>query len=519
MKTVTKIGGQLVFPTQKHKLRVAAYCRVSTDSEEQLVSLATQRKHYEAYITANPDWEFAGIYYDEGITGTKKEKRPALLRLIDDCEHKKIDFIVTKSISRFARNTTDCLELVRKLLELTVYIYFEKENLNTGSMERELMLSILSGLAEKESVSIAENSTWSIQSRFQNGTFKLAYAPYGYDVIEGKLVLQPEQATIVKAMFDQTLAGIGTDAIAKKLNAKEIPAKRGTHWTATTIRGILKNENYTGDAIFQKTYTDSHFNRHHNHGEKDKYRVEHHHEAIITKDIFEATQQVIRQRGKEKGALPQDKKYQNRYPFSGVIRCHQCGATFKRRIQGGRNSYVAWCCTTHVADATKCSLKYIKETALEYAFVTMMNKLIFGHAFVLKPLLASLRSLHSDDSITVIQDLDTKLAENAEHQKTLAYLLAKKYLEPAIYQKGNNELLQEAEQWQHQKDSLVDFLNDDNKTVHETRKLLQYTCKAKMLTVFDGAIFQQFVEQILVYSRAKIGFKLKCGITLRERLV
>lgn len=519
MKTVTKIGGQLVFPTPKHKLRVAAYCRVSTDSEEQLVSLATQRNHYEAYITANPDWEFAGIYYDEGITGTKKEKRPALLRLIDDCEHKKIDFIVTKSISRFARNTTDCLELVRKLLELTVYIYFEKENLNTGSMESELMLSILSGLAENESVSIAENSTWSIQRRFQNGTFKLAYAPYGYDVIEGKLVLQPEQAPIVKAMFDQTLAGIGTDAIAKELNAKKIPAKRGTHWTATTVRGILKNENYTGDAIFQKTYTDSHFNRHHNHGEKDKYRVEHHHEAIITKDMFEATQQVIRQRGKEKGALPQDKKYQNRYPFSGIIRCHQCGATFKRRIQGGHNSYVAWCCATHVADTTKCSLKYIKEAALEYAFVTMMNKLIFGHAFVLKPLLASLRTLHSNDSITVIQDLDTKLAENAEHQKTLAYLLTKKYLEPAMYQKGNNELLQEAEQWQHQKDSLVDFLNDDNKTVHETRELLQYTCKAKMLTGFDEAVFQQFVEQILAYSRTNIGFKLKCGITLRERLV
>ena len=320
-------------------------------------------------------------------------------------------------------------------------------------------------------------------------------------------------------MFDQTLAGIGTDAIAKELNAKKIPAKRGTHWTATTVRGILKNENYTGDAIFQKTYTDSHFNRHHNHGEKDKYRVEHHHEAIITKDMFEATQQVIRQRGKEKGALPQDKKYQNRYLFSGIIRCHQCGATFKRRIQGGHNSYVAWCCATHVADTTKCSLKYIKEAALEYAFVTMMNKLIFGHAFVLKPLLASLRTLHSNDSITVIQDLDTKLAENAEHQKTLAYLLTKKYLEPAMYQKGNNELLQEAEQWQHQKDSLVDFLNDDNKTVHETRELLQYTCKAKMLTGFDEAVFQQFVEQILVYSRTNIGFKLKCGITLRERLV
>lgn len=182
MKRITKIG-ETAAPVKK-KLRVAAYCRVSTASDEQLVSLEAQKTHYENYIKANDEWEFAGLYYDEGISGTKKEKRDALMTLMADCEHGKIDMIITKSISRFARNTTDCLELVRRLLEFQIPIYFEKENLNTESMESELMLSILSSLAESESVSISENEKWSIKRRFQNGTYIIAYPPYGYDNVD-----------------------------------------------------------------------------------------------------------------------------------------------------------------------------------------------------------------------------------------------------------------------------------------------------------------------------------------------
>ena len=183
MKKITKIEENTTDSFLKPKLRVAAYCRVSTDRDEQLVSLQAQKTHYETYIKANPEWQYAGIYYDEGVSGTKKENRTELLRMISDCESRKIDLIITKSISRFARNTTDCLEMVRKLVDLGVYIYFEKENINTQSMESELMLSILSGLAESESISISENNKWSIQRRFQNGTFKVAYPPYGYENI------------------------------------------------------------------------------------------------------------------------------------------------------------------------------------------------------------------------------------------------------------------------------------------------------------------------------------------------
>ena len=519
MKKVTKIAENTTDFTERPKLRVAAYCRVSTDSDDQLVSLATQIKHYESYINANPDWEFAGLYYDEGITGTKKEKRPELLRMISDCENKKLDFIITKSISRFARNTTDCLELVRKLLNLRIFIYFEKENINTGSMESELMLSILSGLAESESVSIAENSKWSAKHRFQNGTFKISYPPYGYDTMDGKMVVNESQAEIVRFIFAEILSGKGTHKIADELNRRGVPSKKGGRWTATTIRGMVGNEKYTGDAIFQKTYTDIHFNRHYNYGEKDQFLIKNHHDAIINHEDFEAAQSIIEQRGKEKGLERQNRKYQNRYPFSGKIICGQCGGKFKRRIHSTGRHNIAWCCTNHITDTDKCTMKYIPESDFEYAFIAMMNKLVFGHQMVLRPLLMELRGINSEDSVAKLHELDKKLEENAEQRKVLVTLQNRGYLEPAVYNKGNNELLQETERIQRQKESISRFINSDNINLHEVSELLQYATKATMLKGFDGELFTRFVERILVYCRTEIGFELKCGITLKERLV
>ena len=222
MKKVTKIAESTSAKVKLKKIKVAAYCRVSTDSDAQLESLEAQKTHYESYITSRDDWEFAGLYYDEGITGTKKDKRPELLRLIDDCKAGKVDFIVTKSISR---NTTDCLELVRKLLALHIPIFFEKENINTGSMESELFLAILSSMAEGESVSISENSKWSIQKRFENGTFKCSYPPYGYDWDGEQMIINPEQAAVVKEIFAALLSGKGTHAIADDLNLRGITSR------------------------------------------------------------------------------------------------------------------------------------------------------------------------------------------------------------------------------------------------------------------------------------------------------
>lgn len=224
------------------------------------------------------------------------------------------------------------------------------------------MLSILSGLAESESISISENTKWAIQRRFQNGTFKISYPPYGYQNIDGQMIINPKQAEIVKYIFAEVLSGKGTQKVANDLNQKGIPSKRGGRWTATTIRGILTNEKYTGDVILQKTYTDSHFNRHTNYGEKNMYLVENHHEAIISPEDFEAVDAILNQRAKEKGIEKRNSKYLNRYSFSSKIICSECGSTFKRRIHSsGTRKYIAWCCSKHISNITECSMQFIRD--------------------------------------------------------------------------------------------------------------------------------------------------------------
>lgn len=293
MKTVTKINQ--VESMLIRKKRVAAYCRVSTDNIDQLLSLDTQKQHYENYIKSNPEWEYAGLYYDEGISGTKKDKRDGLKALINDCEKGLIDLVLTKSISRFSRNTTNCLELVRQLLKYDVCIQFEKENINTGSMESELMLAILASMVKDESVSISENSKWSIKRRFMNGTFIIGYPPYGYANVDGEMIIVPEQAEVVRNIFADTLNGKSTHSIAQELNRQGIPTKKGGNWTASTINGIINNEKYTGDVLFQKTFTDDNFNRHSNKGDCDQFLCKDHHEAIVSHETFDKANEVLKQ--------------------------------------------------------------------------------------------------------------------------------------------------------------------------------------------------------------------------------
>jgi hypothetical protein len=336
--------------------------------------------------------------------------------------------------------------------------------------------------------------------------------------VDGQLVVNESEAEIVRLIFAKILSGKGSGKIAEELNRRGVPTRRGASWSDVTIRGMIGNERYTGDAIFQKTFTDEYFNRHANKGERDVYVVQDHHEPIINREDFEAAQAVIARRAMEKGMDKREGKSTNRYPFSGKIICGSCGNTFKRRTNAGGRHKIAWCCITHLADIEKCPMKYIPESAFEYAFVTMMNKLIFAHQTVLKPLMVSLRGIESDDGRMNLQELDKKLEENAEQRKVLVSLMTKGYLDPAVYNKGNNELIQEAERIQHQKKSMLGYLYSDSKKLSEVTALLQYASKAAMLTDFDGELFTRFVERILVFSRTEIGFELGCGITLKERL-
>ncbi|WP_350343212.1 recombinase family protein [Proteinivorax tanatarense] len=519
MRKVTKIQGNESVAAKKNKLRVAAYARVSTDNVKQLVSLDVQKHHYETYIKANSDWDFVGIYYDEGISGTKKDNRAELQRLIKDCEDRKIDFIITKSVSRFARNTTDCLELVRKLTNIGVFIYFEKENINTQYMDSELMLSILSSLAENESISISENSKWAIKRRFKDGTYKISYPPYGYDCVDGSIVVNQKQAEVVKRIFTDALSGKGTERIAQELNSDGVPTKKGGQWRANTIRGILQNEKYTGDLLMQKTYTDETFTRRRNKGELDQYFIENHHEAIISHTDFEAANEAIKQRGKEKGVKKDCSKYLNRYPLSTKVICGECGSTFKRRIHSSkRNKYIAWCCSKHISNIEKCSMIYIREDRIHEAFILMMNKLIYSYKVMLRPLLQSLKSTDYAVNINQAQAIESKIEENAEQLKVLVNLMTKGYLEPALFNSQKNELIEEAKNLKEKKDMLYRSINGEVNRVTELEQLIKYVSKTDTILEFDEDRFEQFVDKIIAFSPTEIGFELKCGITLRERM-
>lgn len=519
MKKVTKIDKIQPSKVAKKKLRVAAYCRVSTDSDAQLESLETQKTHYEHYINSRDDWEFAGLYFDEGITGTKADKRPKLMCLIEDCKAKKVDFVITKSISRFSRNTTDCLDIVRTLLNLNIPVYFEKENINTGSMESELFLSILSSMAEGESTSISENNKWGIKKRFENGTYKLGYVPYGYRWENGEIIVDPEQAVIVKRIFSELLAGKGTDAIAKNLNTENVPTKKGGRWTSSSIRGILANEKYTGDCIFQKTYTDSNFNRHKNDGQLDQYYVADHHEAIISHEDFDAAAALIEQRANEKGIKRGSNKYQQRYAFSGKIICSECGDTFRRRIHTSTYvKYPAWVCNTHLTDTSKCSMLYLKDDDIKLAFATMINKLIYCHKLVLKPYLESLQANTSDKALLRIQQLETLLEQNAEQRETLHKLMAQGYIDQILFTQENNALLTQANDFRSDIEALNRSVTGDTSKVYETERLIHFCERGEMLLEYSEDLFELFVDHIEVYSRQSIGFILHCGLTFKERI-
>lgn len=519
MKRITKIEENKALSVKK-KTRVAAYCRVSTASDEQLISLDTQKAHYEDYIKSNVDWEYAGIFYDEGITGTKKECRDGLNSLIDSCEKGLVDLVITKSISRFSRNTTDCLELVRKLIGLKVTVIFEKENINTESMESELMLSILSSLAESELVSISENSKWSIQKRFQNGTYIISYPPYGYENVGGEMIVVPEQAEIVKKIFEYTLAGKSTHAIAKELNDCGVTSKKGGKWTPGAINAIIRNEKFTGDVIFQKTYTDSQFSRHTNDGELNQYLCENHHEPIVSHEIFDKANEVLNQRGREKGNGERTERYQNRYGFSGRIKCGECGGVFKRRIHyKPSGSYIAWCCTQHIEDRNSCSMKYITDDGIKAAFLTMMNKLIFAHQRVLKPLLHSLQGFDDKDRLLQIQEYETKLEKNMEQRQVLTSLMASGLLEPALFSKENNALILEEKHLQEEKKQMINTVSGDRTKVEALEVLIKFVSGREMLTEYSDETFLSHVEGITVLSREEVVFELKCGLKLKERLV
>lgn len=359
-----------------------------------------------------------------------------------------------------------------------------------------------------------------IQKRFQNGTYIISYPPYGYENIGGEMIVVPEQAEIVKNIFEDTLGGKSTHVIAKELNDSGVTSKKGGKWTPGAINAVIRNEKFTGDVIFQKTYTDSQFSRHTNDGELNQYLCENHHEPIVSHEIFEKANEVLNQRGKEKGNGERTERYQNRYGFSGRIKCGQCGGVFKRRSHyKPSGSYIAWCCTHHIEDRYSCSMKYITDDGIKAAFLTMMNKLVFAHQRILKPLLHSLQGFDDKNRLLQIQEYETKLEKNMEQRQVLTSVMASGLLEPALFSKKITALILEEKQLQEGKKQMINTVSGDRTKIEALEKLMKFVLGSEMLTEYSDEIFLSHVEGIIVLSREEIVFELKCGLKLKERLV
>ena len=388
-RTVSVIEPQksiLVDKEKYHQKRVAAYCRVSTDSEEQLTSYQNQTRVYTEMIAANKEWEFAGLYADEGISGTRADKRPEFQRMIRDCQNGKIDYIITKSVSRFARNTVECLEYVRSLKAQGIGIFFEEQNIDTLKNESELYLVIYAGFAQSESESISKHITWTYRKKFEEGKVSFQYKNFlGYRKgADSQPEIVPEEAAIVERIYEMFLAGQPVKVIAQTLQAEkiEIPGKN-LSFSKNMIMNILRNEKYCGDCILQKTVTVDCISktRKANQGEAPMYIVENNHPAIISREVFNRAQEELSRRNSlrlqsDKTAITANGRY-SKYALTEVLHCAECGSRYKRvtwSLHGKKK--IVWRCVSRLDYGKKYCKKSItvEEATLHGAIVRALNR-------------------------------------------------------------------------------------------------------------------------------------------------
>lgn len=386
-RTVQKIESRTIIEVASGsipKRRTGAYARVSTDSEEQLTSYAAQVDYYTQYINAHHDWEFVEVYTDEGITGLNIKQRKGFNRMIEDAINGKVDLIVTKSIARFARNTVDSLSTIRLLKEHNVEVFFEKENLYTFDSKGELLISIISSIAQDESRSISENVAWGWRKRFSDGQFTLPYAQFlGYEKGDDGLPrIVESEASVIRSIYAMYLQGKTILTIAKRLTKSGVPSPSGKlKWHSSVVQSILRNEKYAGAALLQKTFTADYLTKRkkRNEGELPQYYIEHSHPPIVTKEVFELTQERL---AEPPITLKEAGEYA--YPFSAKLVCGLCGAKYGRRIFNSNNKYrrVAWRCVMRYNKNQLCSNRDLTESVIETKFVETVNRLFAGYGNV-----------------------------------------------------------------------------------------------------------------------------------------
>jgi len=504
------------------KKRVCAYARVSTDSIEQQDSFYYQVEYYKNYISKRDDWEYAGIYADEAKSGTQVKKRDDFLRMMKDCKDGKIDMIITKSVTRFARNTVDSIKAIRKLKALGIGVYFEKENINTLSEKSEQMLTILSSISQTESENISANTKWGIRKQFEDGTYKINTPAYGYINDEnGQLIIKEDEVKIIRRIFTEYLNGKGTYIIARGLNEDNIPTIRSAEkWRYSVINEMLQNPIYEGDLLLQKTYSTEvlPFQIKTNKGEVPQYFIKDNHEPVITRSEGQMVREILKYRREQMG-IDDSGKNQNRYDFSSKIICSGCGSTYHRqKVSIGKpNERVQWSCYQHMRDKKKCSIKAMREEIIKRAFLTMWNKLVTNYTDILYPLIESLKNLRTnEEQEKEITELNNKIMELTEQSQILSRVVSKGYIDSAVFIERQNVLTIEIKEIKKRRNQLLNS-NGFEKEIEGTSRLLDIIrCNPEILEDYDENLFIETVDKIFIGKDSEIAFRLINTLELTE---
>ena len=514
------------------KLRVAAYCRVSTEEEEQQSSFETQKLYYTEKITSTPEWEIAGIYADDGISGVHTKKRDGFNQMIQDCKKRKIDLILTKSISRFARNTLDSIQYVRMLKALGIAVIFEKENINTSTMNSEMILTVLSAFAQAESESISQNVARGKRMGFRQGKFPFPYRQIlGYRKgSDGKPEIIPEEAEVIRMIFNSYLQGASLQTIKKRLEADGVLTARGNKkWSSESVQRILQNEKYCGDVLLQKTFSTDVISKKvvKNTGQLPKYLIQNHHAGIVTREQFQAVQAELARRSalrsNSKQAATGRSCYTSKYALSDRLVCGECGKLYRRKTRNIKgNIYHEWRCISRLDYGKRyChNSPTLREIPLQNAILAAINEAMSEKPVLLDRIKSamSLELLPVRGQTMSLADIDRRLEQlDAQFQQLLAEAIDAEDKERCNAKFA--EILAEQTELKTQKEHILQSSTDAERTcarLVQAEQALEQA--APTVTEWNESTVRQLVERVTVLSANEVLVQLKGGKEIHKRL-
>ena len=502
-------------------LRVAAYCRVSTDNEDQINSLENQKRYFEEYINKNKEWKFTDLYVDEGISGTNVKKRKGFKKMIAEGEQKKFDLLLTKEISRFARNTLDSILYTRQLKSLGIGVIFLNDNINTMDADSELRLTIMASIAQEESRKISERVKWG-QKRSMENKVVFGNRVYGYNIANGKLSVNPEEAEIVRTIFKLYIEGMGTHVLAKELKSKGVLTATGSrNWTNASLLRILKNEKYIGVLKQKKQITTDFLNhtRKRNEGEEEYIIFENNHEPIIDRATFDIIQYEIQRRMTFQFSKT---KYSNRYPWSGRLECANCGSKYKRAIWHKGKSFekVVWRCTENIRNGIEkvnaqgvkegCAAKAVEESVLQKAFLELLQDIVKDKDAILNDLEKTIiKVMEEAKNTSCLKSLNESIEKINARKDKLIDLFSDDVISKEEFKKRNDQLNNQLEELNDkilQAEAEREKLRDERKVFEKIREVIRKMGSARE---FSEGICRELLKKVIIYDRNHFKIILK----------